>query len=153
TRFAVGGDPGVEFFVYGRSVYGASAGGPRQYPARQTREASEAIARRHGLDPARTVFAQQHPDAIDAGVFHNDVIAVGHGTVLFCHERAWVDTPAVLEQLEGRVGSRFEPIVVGAGELSVDDAVSTYLFNSQLLTRADGRLLLVAPAEVRGNKR
>ena len=154
TRFTVADDaPGVEFFVYGRSAYGASAGGPRQYPARQTQEASAAIVRRHVLDPARTVFAQQHPDAIDAGVFHNDVIAVGHGTVLFCHERAWVDTPAVLEQLAARVGSAFQPIVVGASEIGVDDAVSTYLFNSQLLTRADGRLLLIAPAEVRENTR
>ena len=33
--------------------------------------------------------------------------------------------------------------------MSIDDAVATYLFNSQLLTRPDGRLLLVAPAEVR----
>jgi succinylarginine dihydrolase len=153
TRFAAGSGPGVEFFVYGRSAYGASAGGPRQYPARQTREASEAIARSHGLDPDRTVLAQQHPDAIDAGVFHNDVIAVGHGSVLFCHEHAWVDSPAVLEQLAARVGSAFEPIVVRATEVSVADAVATYLFNSQLLTRPDGRLLLVAPGEVRENKR
>ena len=82
TRGFAGADgaPGVELFVYGRAAFDESAGGPRQFPARQTREASEAIARRHGLDPARTVFAQQHPDAIDAGVFHNDVIAVGDGT-------------------------------------------------------------------------
>ena len=97
TRFAGSdGTPGVELFVYGRAAYDAAVGGPRQYPARQTREACEAIARRHGLDPARTVFAQQHPDAIDAGVFHNDVIAVGHDAVLFCHEQAWVEQPAVL---------------------------------------------------------
>jgi len=152
TRFA-GTGPGVEFFVYGRSAYGANTGGPRQYPARQTREASEAIARSHGLDPGQTVFAQQRPDAIDAGVFHNDVIAVGHGSVLFCHEHAWVDTPAVLDQLAARIGSAFEPIVVRANEVSVDDAVATYLFNSQLLMRPDGRLLLVAPGEVRENAR
>jgi succinylarginine dihydrolase len=154
TRFAAAeAAHGVEFFVYGRSAYGANAGGPRQYPARQTREASEAIARSHGLDPARSVFAQQQPDAIDAGVFHNDVIAVGHGAVLFCHERAWVDQGAVLERLAATIGPAFQPIVVGASEVSVSDAVSTYLFNSQLLTRPDGRLLLVAPAEVRENKR
>jgi succinylarginine dihydrolase len=154
TRFAgAGHGAGVEFFVYGRAAYDASAGGPRQYPARQTREACEAIARRHGLDPTRTVVAQQHPDAIDAGVFHNDVIAVGNGTVMFCHEQAWVDEPAVLARLAAAVGPTFDPIVVRASEVSVDDTVATYLFNSQLLTRSDGRLLLVAPAEVRENAR
>jgi len=150
TRF-VGADgaPGVELFVYGRAAYGASAGGPRQYPARQTREACEAIARRHGLDPARTIFAQQHPDAIDAGVFHNDVIAVGHRNVLFCHEAAWIDQPAVMLRLAAAIGPALDTIVVRAADVSVGDAVGTYLFNSQLLSRTDGRLLLVAPAEVR----
>ena len=32
-------------------------------------------------------------------------------------------------------------------EVSLDRAVATYLFNSQLITRADGSMLLVAPAE------
>ena len=54
-------DPGVELFVYGRSAFDVGAARPRRFPARQTREACEAIARRHGLDPARVVFAQQHP--------------------------------------------------------------------------------------------
>jgi succinylarginine dihydrolase len=64
------GDPGVEVFVYGES------GGP--FPARQHREASEAVARRHGLDPARTIFARQSAEAIAAGAFHNDVVAVAN---------------------------------------------------------------------------
>jgi len=149
TRFAgAGGGPGVELFVYGRAAYDAAVAGPRQYPARQTREACEAIARRHGLDPARTVYAQQHPDAIDAGVFHNDVIAVGHGSTLLCHEQAWVDPPALLARLSALLGPAFDPIVVRASDVGVEDAVGTYLFNSQLLSRPEGRLLLVAPAEV-----
>ena len=87
TRFASSpSDPGIELFVYGRVATDPAAPAPKRFPARQTREASEAIARRHGLAAARTVFAQQQPDAIDAGVFHNDVIAVGNGTVLFCHD-------------------------------------------------------------------
>jgi succinylarginine dihydrolase len=152
TRLAgADGAPGVELFVYGRAAFDESGGGPRQFPARQTREASEAIARRHGLDPARTVFAQQRPDAIDAGVFHNDVIAVGDGHLLFCHEHAWIDQPAVIARLRAAIGPRFEAIVVRETEVSVADAVATYLFNSQLLSRADGRMLLVAPTEVRAN--
>jgi len=144
---------GAEMFVYGRAAYDTGAPAPRQYPARQTREASVAIARRHGLDPAHIVFAQQNPQAIDAGVFHNDVIAVGCGTVLLCHEHAYSNQDAVLAELAVKVGPAFTPIVVAAAEVSVADAVATYLFNSQLLPRPDGRLLLVAPAECRSHPR
>jgi succinylarginine dihydrolase len=153
TRFATGSQvPGVEFFVYGRHGFGGGIA-PVKYPARQTAEACAAIARRHGLAPARTVFAQQNPAAIDAGVFHNDVISVGQGTVLFCHEHAYVDQPAVLAELAARIGTSFTPVVVAEREVSLADAVATYLFNSQLLSRPDGRMLLVAPAECRENAR
>ena len=150
ARFA-GADAGVEMFVYGKIAI-APGPSPQRYPARQTREAAEAIARRHGLDPARVVFAQQSPEAIDAGVFHNDVIAVGAGRVLFCHERAYVDQRNVLENLR-RIVPGFAPIVVAEQELTVAEAVATYIFNSQLIERADGRYLLVAPAECMANER
>ncbi|MBU6485217.1 MAG: N-succinylarginine dihydrolase [Betaproteobacteria bacterium] len=152
TRFGEAiGRPGAELFVFGRR--GLSAGPmPARYPARQTREASAAIARRHGLEPARVVFAQQRPDAIDAGVFHNDVIAVGEGRFLLCHERAFVDQPALLRTLSRVVGPAFHSIVVRESELPLADAVATYLFNSQLIERADGRFLLVAPAECRAHR-
>ena len=142
---------GIEFYVYGRRGIGGGIA-PMKFPARQTFEASSAIARRHGLDRSRTVFAQQHPAAIDAGVFHNDVIAVGHGNVLFCHELAYLDQHAVLAELARLVPS-LETIVVPGHEVSLDDAVSTYLFNSQLVPRAAGGLLLVSPAECLENER
>jgi len=152
ARFGAGIDrPGVELFVYGRR--GLSAGPmPARYPARQTREACEAIARRHGLDPGRVVFTQQRPDTIDAGVFHNDVVAVGEGSFLLCHERAFVDQPALLRTLTRVVGPAFRAIVVREAELPLADAVATYLFNSQLIERPDGRFLLVAPAECRAHR-
>ena len=140
--------PGVELFVYGRSAFDASLPAPRRFPARQTREASEAVARRHGLAPQSTVFAQQHPDAIDAGAFHNDVVAVGSGPVLFCHERAFLDQAGVLRTLAQCVDG-FAPIVVPEREVSFERAVATYLFNSQLLVRPAGGMLLVAPSECR----
>jgi succinylarginine dihydrolase len=150
TRFAAAADgPGVELFVYGRAAFDTDAPEPRRFPARQTREASEAVARRHALAPERTLYAQQHPDAIDAGVFHNDVIAVGSGTVLFCHERAFVGQDALLRTLADRVGTRFAAIAVAEREVSLERAVATYLFNSQLLVRPGGGMLLVAPAECR----
>ena len=146
TRFATTTEsPGVEMFVYGRSALSAESA-PQRYPARQTREASEAVVRRHGLDPATVILAQQSPAAIDAGVFHNDVIAVGSGNVLFCHEQAFADQRGVLEKL-ARMVPEFAPIVVTDAELGIDDAVATYLFNSQLIARDSGAFLLVAPAE------
>jgi len=147
TRFAADASaPGVELLVYGRDALDPAAPAPRRFPARQTREASEAIARRHGLAPVRMLFAQQNPVAIDAGVFHNDVIAVGTGKTLFCHERALVDQTAVLRALEERIDG-FTAIVVHEREVTVERAVATYLFNSQLIERPDRGLLLVAPAE------
>jgi succinylarginine dihydrolase len=149
TRFRISEDDrGIEFFVYGRYGYGPGPE-PLRFPARQTREASAAVARRHGLAPERVVFAQQNPPAIDAGVFHNDVIAVGHGNVLFCHELAYLEQHAVLTELAQRVGPAFTPVVVNNAEVNLADAVTTYLFNSQLLARRGGGLVLVAPAECR----
>jgi len=141
------GDPGLQLFVYGRE--GQQTGlSPARYPARQTLEASSAVARLHQLDPQRTLFAQQHPAVIDQGVFHNDVIAVSNQQVLFCHEDAFVDQPALLEQLAERVPG-FTAIVVPRARVSVSDAVATYLFNSQLLQHPDGGMRLVLPEESR----
>jgi succinylarginine dihydrolase len=139
--------PGIELFVYGRVALDTAAAAPQRFPARQTREASEAVARRHGLDPGRTLFVQQNPAAIDAGAFHNDVVAVANGAVLFCHEHAFVSGETVLASLQAGLGAVFTPIVVREREVSLDRAVATYLFNSQLITRADCSMLLVAPAE------
>ncbi len=148
TRFASDATaPGIELFVYGRVAYATAASSPSRFPARQTREASQAIARRHGLDPTRTLFAQQNPAAIDAGVFHNDVIAVGNEAVLFCHESAFVDAAGIARRSLGRGRRGVHADRRPGGGSKRRAAVATYLFNSQLLTRADGGMLLVAPAE------
>ena len=108
------GDRGVELFVYGRVEFDPSAPSPKKYPARQTLEASQAVARLHGLDAARTVFASQNPDVIDQGVFHNDVIAVGNGNVLFYHEQAFADEAAVLDQLRAAMAGVGAELHAGA---------------------------------------
>lgn len=152
TRLIAADGRGIDVFVYGRRAYGGGPA-PQRFPARQTLEATQAIARRHGLDPGRVLFVQQDPAAIDAGVFHNDVIAVGEGTALFCHEKAWIDASGVVATLGRRMQGALVPVVARESEVSLADAVSTYLFNSQLLPRADGGMLLVAPAECRENAR
>lgn len=141
------GDAGVQLFVYGREE-GKSGVAPARYPARQTLEASQAVARLHQLDAGRTVFAQQNPAVIDQGVFHNDVIAVSNQQVLFCHQLAFQDQPALLATLAEKMPD-FTPIVVPDNQVSVADAVATYLFNSQLLSKPNGKMLLVLPEEAR----
>lgn len=145
------GAPGVEIFVYGRKASEAKAG----FPARQTLEACTAVARRHRLDPARTIFARQAPEAIDAGAFHNDVVAVAHERVLFHHEDAFADKAALYAEVRAKAQG-FEPVFVEVprARVGLDDAITSYLFNSQLL-RVPGAsaLTLVAPTEVRENNK
>jgi succinylarginine dihydrolase len=143
------GEPGVELFVYGQTAFNEQAPAPRKYPARQTREASEAIARLHGLQDKHLVFAQQNPAAIDAGVFHNDVIAVGNGNTLFYHDMAFLDETQVLADIRARLtGTELEAVRVSSDDVPLADAVASYLFNSQLLTTSEGMLLAV-PGECR----
>jgi succinylarginine dihydrolase len=134
------GERGVEVFVYG------VAGGA--FPARQHLEASKAIARRHKLDPDRTIFAQQSDDAIAAGAFHNDVVAVANERVLFAHEKAFADRDGLVAQLD-RLVPGFEFVEVRDSEVPLADAIRSYLFNAQLVTPADGVTTLVAPTECR----
>jgi succinylarginine dihydrolase len=137
---ATHGEPGVEVFVFG------VAGGP--FPARQHVEASRAVARLHALDPSRVIFAAQSEQAIAAGAFHNDVVAVANGPVLFAHERAFADKAALLERLAASVAG-FEYVEVSDADVPLRDAIKSYLFNAQLVTTPDGAMTLVAPTECR----
>ena len=134
------GEPGLEIFVYGVS------GGA--FPARQHVEASKAIARRHGLDPERTLFVEQSEEAIAAGAFHNDVVAVANQRVLFTHDKAFADREALIAACERTVPG-FELVEVPAFEVPLADAVSSYLFNAQLVTPPDGETSLIVPEEAR----
>lgn len=141
------GGAGVEIFVYGRAAGEAWAGA---FPARQTREACEAVARSHGLDPKRCVFLRQSRAAIDAGAFHNDVVCVGTGTTLFFHEQAFEDKAGALDAIRRAADGLFEPVFVEVpeAEVPIGDAITSYLFNSQLLEWPDeDRLVLIAPKE------
>ena len=141
---AAHGEPALELFTYGRGADGDPA--PKRFPARQTRAASEAVARQHRLDPHRVRYVQQDPDAIDAGVFHNDVIAVGSREVLLYHEQAFVDAPALVSWIREHL-PQVVLLAVPAREVSVAQAVRSYLFNSQLVCTPDGRMHLIAAQE------
>lgn len=130
--------PGVEVFVYGKP------GGP--FPARQHEQASRAVARLHGLDPQRCVFIEQNPDAIAAGAFHNDVVAVANESVLFAHEHAFADREDAYEAILA-VFPQLHAIEVPASAVSLEEAIRTYLFNAQLVTRPAGGMALVVPGE------
>ncbi|MEM7360610.1 MAG: N-succinylarginine dihydrolase [Pseudomonadota bacterium] len=157
TRLAeTHGDAGVEFFVFGETAFDKHGPRPEKYPARQSREASEAIARLHGLNPNQTVFAQQNPDVIDAGVFHNDVIAVGTSSLLFYHELAFLDSDKVINEIREKYqGDSFYALEVPADKIPVETAVQTYLFNTQLIDVSKPgdkkAFVLIAPTECEEN--
>jgi succinylarginine dihydrolase len=135
------GAPGVEIFVYGLS------GG--RFPARQHLDASKAIARRHALDPARTLFIRQSDSAIQGGAFHNDVVAVANERVLFTHESAFEDREAAHAQIRAAF-PEVEIVEVPANAVSLPDAIKSYLFNAQLVSLPDeGGMGLVLPSEAR----
>lgn len=147
--------PGIEFFVYGRKAFDRGSAGPARFPARQSHEASAAIARLHRLDPHKTILARQSAHAIDSGVFHNDVIAVGNRDVLLCHEHAFAESPSLLDDLKRTFAQwcNRELILIEAktSDVTVPEAVDSYLFNSQLVTLPNGAMMLIAPVESEEN--
>lgn len=144
------GDKGIGLFVFGRD----GQSGPTRFPGRQTRLASELIADQHQLGP-HAVFLQQNPDAIDSGAFHNDVVAVGNGPLLFHHELAFraEDMKKAFEEIRAKV-PEFQSVCVPSDRVSIQDAIQSYLFNSQLLAGPNGNMTnmrLIAPTESQYN--
>ena len=133
-------EQGVEVFVYGRP------GG--KFPARQHEQASRAVARLHGLDPSRAVFIEQNPVAIEAGAFHNDVVAVANETVVFAHELAFADRQGAYDAMRDAFPA-LQVVEVPDRAVSLAEAIKTYLFNAQLVTKPDGGMALVVPEECR----
>ncbi len=145
---------GIEIFTFGRYAFDRDKPMPKKFPARQTLEASQAIARLHGLSDDNTVYVQQNPDVIDQGVFHNDVIAVGNQNVLFYHEQAFLNTDKFLTELSQKFTmGDLHLIEVKTEEVSVVDAVNTYLFNTQIITLNNGDMAIIAPMHCYENVR
>jgi succinylarginine dihydrolase len=152
TRFAPEhGARGVQLFVFGESASEPWNPRPKQFPARQSMESCLALRRLHELPGDQVVIAQQNPDVIDEGVFHNDVISVGNLGVFLFHEAAFLHPEPMLAELAEKyrrvTGHDLRLLRVPTAQVSVGDAVSTYLFNSQLVTLPDGQTVLIAPKE------
>ena len=146
------GETGLEVFVYGRHAFDTSQPAPKKFPARQTLEASQAVARLHGLKNENVVYVQQNPDLIDQGVFHNDVIAVGNQNVLFYHEQAFYQSSQAITEIKQKfVGDDLHLICVKTDEVSVQDAIKSYLFNTQIITMANGDMAIIAPTDCQEN--
>lgn len=145
--------PGVQLFTYGQMLKPPEenevVSKPKKFPARQSLEASEAIARLHQLYPGHFLFAQQNPDVVDSGVFHNDVISVGNQNVFLVHERSFVGQPSLYTNLKKMVSEICDTemiiLEVKESQISLKEAVSSYFFNSQLLTLPDNTMTLIAP--------
>ena len=142
------GDPGLHLYVYGRKAFDKGAA-PKKFPARQTFEASAAIARLHQLEQSRVHFVQQNPKAIDAGAFHNDVLAVANKNVFFYHEEAFEDPAALTRDLQAKApGIDLHFIEVPKQAVSLEDAIKSYLFNSQLISLpGSDKMTLILPRE------
>ena len=158
TRFChFHGAKGIQLFAYGKEAFQGNHIATKRYPARQTLEASQAISRLHNIPPEQVLFAQQNPEAIDAGVFHNDVISVGNENMFFYHEKAFLDQENLIRTIEEKVSTHCKTtmrfIEVKEKDISLSDAVSSYLFNSQLITLPNQKVILVAPIECEENER
>lgn len=137
---------GITLLTYGQQTGGPN---PKRYPARHTRLTAETIQRSHQLNRHNSLLLQQRPDSIDQGVFHNDVICVGHRNLLLLHEKTWRGQSQQLDKLKYLWGDRGDLFIeqIDDTQLGITQAVSSYLFNSQLLTLPDHSMLMVAPQE------
>ncbi len=138
------GAEGLEVLVYGRDALAPNLA-PQRYPARHTRQACEAVFRGHGV--RRTLNLRQHPAAIDAGVFHNDVIGVANESILLTHALAFAEGGQAFRQLRELGGDWLKLIVIGEDEVPLADAVKSYLFNTQIVTLPEGGMMILAPGE------
>ncbi|MEL6686997.1 MAG: N-succinylarginine dihydrolase [Pseudomonadota bacterium] len=138
------GEEGLEVFVYGRAALQALDDDP-SFPARQTLESVHALASRHGL--SRGHFLRQNPAAIDAGAFHNDVVCVVNEDTMLYHALAF-ETPDAMEEALKRACEPlgFTPRFARA-DIPIEDAIASYVFNSQLITLPEGGMAMILPTE------
>lgn len=130
---------GLNVFVYGK---------------RQNLAASQAVAEHHKIPGKQALFLEQNAEVIKQGVFHNDVIAVSNENLLLVHESAYENGRDDIKKIENSYKSlhpdgTLQVIVIKESDLSVEEAVHSYFFNSQIVTKPDGKMVVVAPLELK----
>jgi len=148
------GRPGIEIFAFGFKSPHKSIS--RLFPRRQSYYASRAVARLHSLDPNNTQFFEQHPKAINHGVFHNDVICVADRNLILLHQQAFKKQERKLRLIKElfyrQYGKKLQVIQIASNKLSMRETVRTYFFNSQIVSPAKDKAVLILPQECRESK-
>lgn len=146
-RFAPTHDAkGVEVFVYGAD---GSTRDPQS--ARQSLLASQEVMTAHQLPSKHALLVRQNPHVITQGVFHNDVIAVGHLNCLLAHELAFDAGAKAFDQIGAAYKAlhkdALHELIISEDDLSIEEAVHSYLFNSQIIGTAVDGMSIIAPQE------
>jgi succinylarginine dihydrolase len=142
---------GVNLFVFGKYTLKSNRQLPAKFPARHAYETTQVIIRSHQLFPDRAIVAQQHPDSIDTGVFHNDVISVSNQNLFLYHSHAFLNMNEVLDDIRRKLEKicDISPLLIEVpqNKIPIAMAVQTYLFNSQIVTIPDGKMAMICPIE------
>ena len=143
----------LNLFIYGKDNKNSPP--TQRFSSRQSLLACQSIIRHHHLNPKHCLLIQQNPAAIDQGAFHNDVVSVGLNNVLLIHEHAWLNQVHVLKKLQHLTQQWGHPLVImqiDNNRLTLNEAIRSYLFNSQLVMLPKGGMALIAPEESRESK-
>ncbi len=95
-------------------------------------------------------FLQQNQEAIREGSFHNDIVSLANENVFIAHEKAF-ENKADLNQLIGILKANvnnFSYLEIPDALINLKDLVSSYLLNSQLVTKSDNQMMIIFPSEV-----
>ncbi|TQL17547.1 succinylarginine dihydrolase [Zymomonas mobilis] len=131
---------GLNIFVYGEKN--------DVFPARQKLRASQAVARLGEVKSDQTWFIPQNKEAIAKGAFHNDVVAVANEYVLLAHAEAFENQGEWIDRISQKIDG-FIPVIID--DITLEQAVKSYLFNSQLVTLKDRTMALILPREVKND--
>jgi len=164
---------GLHVFVHGISHHGISHHGASNLPevrhgggavdgagtvsslgnsfrSRQSSLASHAVSNFMRLPVGQRIYALQSRKAIDAGVFHNDVIATSNRNLFLYHADAFENGDRIVDEIlasyEKLFGEPIYSIRINADSIPLNEAVQTYLFNSQIVSLPNGGMHMVCPA-------
>ncbi len=145
------GRRGLEIFFFDSGEPFVQQPWLHRFPARQSLGASLAVQLRHKTNTRCVVAIGRDPRSIDAGAFHNDLVAMSNQSLLIYHREAYEPRAMnnIVRLYRRLTGEAPRLVEIGPEQLSLTDALRTYFFNSQLVTLPDGRFALIAPMECR----